>query len=320
MRGRTIRHSLGVALVQIALAVACRADFVIPMTTIGDVGNSADWTGLGAVNYAYQISTYEVTVAQYVEFLNAKAQSDPYGLYNPYMMGGMEGSIISQSGADGSYTYSAVAGAENEPVRYVSFFDGLRLCNWLANGQGNGDTETGSYDLSLGIWATRATNATWVLPNEDEWYKAAYYNASNSLYYNYPNGSDAVPQEPTDETTPREMNFGGTPYWGGNQYFTSIGETTGYSPYGVCDMGGNVQEWTETFSHGGGEYRITRGGMFVSPASSLATTYEAAYPPTGEDAGEGFRLVFIIPEPSTVLLCFTGLAALFLSWVKRRFR
>ena len=285
----------------------CQADVIVDLTYIGNAGNAADDSGLGSVAYDYYISTYEVTVAQYTEFLNAAAASDPYGLYNEYMMGGIEGSIIERSGTDGSYTYSAVAGAENEPVRYVSFYDGLRLCNWMANGQGSASTETGSYDLSLGIWATRGTNATWVLPNEDEWYKAAYYDAENDVYYNYPNGSDDVPAEPTDETTPREMNFGDKPYWQGNQYYTSIGETTGASPFGVNDLGGTDQEWTETFSHGGGDYRITRGGGFFSPASALSYSGTAAYSPSGEDSYEGLRLAYIIPEPLTVVLLLSGL-------------
>ena len=43
-------------------------------------------TGLGAVGYAYQIGEYDVTTAQYCQFLNAVATtSDPYGLYNPSM-------------------------------------------------------------------------------------------------------------------------------------------------------------------------------------------------------------------------------------------
>ena len=37
---------------------------------------------VGAVDYAYNIGTYEVTNAQYVEFLNAVAKTDGYGLYN----------------------------------------------------------------------------------------------------------------------------------------------------------------------------------------------------------------------------------------------
>ena len=59
------------------------ADVVFDLTYIGDAGNANDAsTGLGSVNYDYYIGTYEVTVAQYTEFLNAVAASDPYGLYN----------------------------------------------------------------------------------------------------------------------------------------------------------------------------------------------------------------------------------------------
>ena len=217
------------------------ADVIIDMTTIGNAGNAADSsTGLGSVNYDYQISTYEVTVAQYTAFLNAVAASDPNGLWSSSMGdgGGIGIPIITRSGEDGSYTYTASAGTENEPVRFVSFYDACRFCNWLANGQGSGDTETGSYTLSLEESVTRTANATWALPTEDEWYKAAYYDPETDTYSTYPNGSDDEPIEPADETTTREMNYGGPPYWQGSQYYTAIGETTGRSSYGVYDMGG----------------------------------------------------------------------------------
>lgn len=223
------------------LGASLYGDVIIEMTAIGDAGNSADWTGLGSVNYTYQISTYEVTVAQYTEFLNAVAASDPYRLYSDNMGSDPLGASIIRGGAPGSYTYTAVAGKENEPVRSVDFYDACRFSNWLANGQGSGDTEAGSYTLSLGVDITRTANATWVIPSEDEWYKAAYYDPVNDVYYDYPNGSDAVPAEPTDGSTPREMNFGDYPYWeedGSWVYYTDIGETTGQSPYGAYDMGG----------------------------------------------------------------------------------
>ena len=68
------------------------ADVVIDLTYVGNPGNPdddppGDFIG-GGVNYNYQIGTYEVTGSQYTEFLNAKAASDPYGLYNTYMGGG----------------------------------------------------------------------------------------------------------------------------------------------------------------------------------------------------------------------------------------
>ncbi|MFO0916519.1 MAG: hypothetical protein U0795_26420 [Pirellulales bacterium] len=42
--------------------------------TVGNAGNDAESTGLGAVSNVYRISQHEVNVAQYTEFLNA---SDP---------------------------------------------------------------------------------------------------------------------------------------------------------------------------------------------------------------------------------------------------
>src|SRR5688500_14946234 len=40
---------------------------------------------LGSVSRAFRMGKYEVTSAQYVEFLNAVARTDLYGLYNPDM-------------------------------------------------------------------------------------------------------------------------------------------------------------------------------------------------------------------------------------------
>ena len=294
-----------------AFCLSTNADLVIDLTYIGNPGNDADDTGFGAVNYSYYISTYEITVAQYTEFLNAVASSDPYGLYNPSMETGPLGAFIVRSGEDGSYTYATVAGTEDQPVRYVSWYDGLRLCNWLGNGQGSSSTETGSYDMVEGTWALRGSNATWVLPTEDEWYKAAYYSASNALYYDYPNGTDDVPSEPTDETTPRAMNFGDDPYWQGSVYFTSTGQTTGASPYGTYDQGGNVREWMETRSVQFPDHMI-RGGAFTEPALFLYSgTTQGADPET--EGLIGFRLVYIIPEPSTMLLLLFGAAVLALN-------
>ena len=287
-----------------------RADVIIDMTTIGNAGNTADSsTGLGSVNYDYQISTYEVTVAQYTEFLNAVAASDPYGLWSENMASDPLGASINRSGEDGSYTYTAVEGKENEPVRCVTFYDACRFCNWMANGQESGDTETGSYDLSLGVDITRSSGATWVLPSEDEWYKAAYYDPETDSYYDYPNGSDEMPEEPTDGTTTREMNFGDYPYWeedGSWVYYTDVGETTGQSPYGVYDMGGNVREWTDSVAWPSVN-RISRGGCLYDSASAMSATSDQPYDPSAEDHLHGLRVAFLIPETSTIVLLFSGI-------------
>ena len=314
------------ALIITAYVAACcllHADVVIDMTYVGNPGNPPDQPReppyepfyVGAVPYAYYIGTYEVTVAQYTEFLNSVAQSDPYGLYSPYMASGFAGPFITRSGTEGNYTYSAVDGKQDQPVRWVSLLDAMRFCNWMANGQGAGSTEYGSYDMSLGEDAVRSADATWVVPTLDEWYKAAYYSPMG-VYYDYPNGTDDVPDEPSDETTPRVFNFGDTPFWQGTVVFTSTGQTTGQSPYGTFDQGGNVEEWTETFSSW--DTRVLRGGYAFSPVGPLsAASFGNGASPIAEGEGVGFRIVFLIPEPSTLMLILLGLPVAFAAGVRQ---
>ncbi len=287
------------------------ADITFDMVTVGNPGNAADDTGHGSVSYVYQVGKYEVTVAQYAAFLNAKAATDYYGLYSESMQTDPLGSIIIRSGDSGSYTYSVVAGKENQPIRWVSLYDAMRFCNWLHNGQGDGDTESGSYDMRLGLFADRQAGATWVVTSEDEWYKAAYYDPENECYYDYPNGTDEVPEEPTDGTTPRVMNFGDDPYWapeGEREYFTSTGETTGYSAYGVYDMGGNVQEWTDTMDAPYLQYRVVRGGYYEVSEEELRASVNTAYHPD-QEGYTGIRLAYLIPEPGTIGLALLGFLA-----------
>lgn len=75
----------------------------------------------------------------------------------------------------------------NKPIGYISWGDAARFANWLTNGQptgmqGAGTTETGSYTLNGAMTntalqaVTRNANARYVVPTENEWYKAAYYD------------------------------------------------------------------------------------------------------------------------------------------------
>ncbi len=326
---KTISVLFAVAL--LLIGTGSRGDVLLDMVTIGDPGNPADprpWGPpydpfyLGSVSYTYQISKYEVTVSQYAEFLNAAAKSDPYGLYSDSMGGDgptVGGGFINRSGTSGSYSYSVVDGKENQPVRCVDYWSSLAFCNWLENGQGSGSSETGSYNLATGtIWLQREEGAHWVIPTEDEWYKAAYYDPDTETYYDYPNSSSDVPAEPTDETTPREMNFGDDPWWGGvGLVYTSAGETTGQSPYGVYDLGGNVEEWTETLSYGGGEFRIIRGGSYGDDEEYLRALSNYALDPDYGSGSNGFRVAYLtaVPEPATIGLTLLGFISV---WAWRR--
>ena len=67
-----MRKSIIVPLLVAIAAVAPSTVLADPVTmawsTVGNPGNDADSTGYGAVDYSYNIGTYDVTVSQYVAF------------------------------------------------------------------------------------------------------------------------------------------------------------------------------------------------------------------------------------------------------------
>jgi sulfatase modifying factor 1 len=257
----------------------------IDFITVSNAGNAADNTGYGAVAYEYKIGKYEVTNAQYAEFLNAKAATDSYGLYNV----GMASVGITRNGSSGSYTYAVTSGMEERPVVHVSWFDAARFSNWLSNGQGNADTETGSYNLngvSSGLILPIA-DAQIRLPSEDEWYKAAYYNGASSTYSLYPNGQNTI----TTGDANYNLSVGAT---------TNVGTYSGdASFYGTFDQAGNVYEWIDAVVL---TKRIGRGGSWYDTSDfAVSSLYRPDVGPEWEDVATGFRLA-AIPEPSAGIL------------------
>ena len=261
-------------LVAALLASTARAGTVnISLVPVGDPGNVADpLTGYGNVPYPYCMGEYDVTMGQYAAFLNAVASTgDPYGLYNTSMATATPTYGITRTSTSAGYSYGLVGSSANVPVTYVSWGDSARFVNWLQNGEptgseGTATTETGTYALDGGtsnaalIAVTRSTTASWVLPTVNEWYKAAYYSGvgTNASYWQYPTQSNAEPSYTLSNTGTNNANYSVVlttpPYTTSSDptdWLTPVGAFAGSpGPFGNFDMGGDVEQWTDTLVDG----------------------------------------------------------------------
>ena len=332
-----VRLKCLVAILALALPMAAaQAAINIETVAVGNLGNSADSTGYGAVDYAYRIGKYEVTSGQYAAFLNAVAATDTYGLYNTDMNNSSSGCQITQLGTSGSYTYDfsgrpigAVSDWVDRPVNYVDWGDAVRFANWLHNGQPTGaqdlsTTEDGAYlisgataDAAL-MSVTRKSNWTWSLPSEDEWYKAAYHqnNGDTGDYFLYPTSNNSAPSNDLDGGG-NNATFEDTDYTIGAPFWRTEGgaHSNSASPYDTFDQGGNMWEWNDAVVNSG-TARGVRSGSYFSGPNHMRATNSSFGVPTRASSPLGFRVSSRVPEPASVLV-WAGLIGLIL-WRRRR--
>ena len=311
-----------------ACAAGARAQVTIETLTVGNPGNAGELSGecvpngngpcreCGAVDYVYKIAKFEVTAGQYTEFLNAVADQDSCGLYSTSMWSSSDGCKIQRTGSSPNYSYSVGADWANRPVNYVSWGDAARFANWLHNGQPTGaqdltTTEDGSYYLN---WATsdeefmavvREPDASWVIPSEDEWYKAAYHynDGVTGNYYDYPTSNDSIPSNALIDPDPgNNANFyTQSGYTIGSPYYRTVAGDfeNSESPYGTFDQGGNVFEWNEAILYS--SQRGLRGGSFynIFATDNLHAAYRGNLHPSYGGQVFGFR-VAEVSEPGPV--------------------
>ncbi|MBX3412798.1 MAG: SUMF1/EgtB/PvdO family nonheme iron enzyme [Pirellulales bacterium] len=266
------------------------------------------------MGYDYRIGIHEVTNVQYAAFLNTVGQSsaDAALVYST-------SSIILRTGADGNYAYSVQNGWDNKPAA-VSLFQAMRFINWLENGQGGPETiQNGTYTL-LGNDAvpsnvgsiTRNSDSMWWLPNEDEWYKAAYGIPGSDAYFLFPTSSDLTP---VAESPPGGTNSANYATLIDGSY-TDVGAyLDSASPFGTFDQGGNIQEWLEDSTNSG----LMRGGDTIDDASYLASTRRYFNVPVNQSGG--FRVaVASVPEPNSLTLAVLGCTITLAIALRRRNR
>lgn len=316
--------SIGISATLSLAPLQSNASVVIDSVAIGNANNLVDSsTGYGAVSYAFKMSKYKVTIAQYAEFLNAVAsyqgaRSDAgwsviKGLYKCEMdetksnciafKGQDPGQLIQRTGAGtlaspyayvvrSSTVWGAVAG--DRPIPWVTWFDAARFANWIHNNQPLRDgTESGSYTLTnyqQAGYVARNLGALFWIPSEDEWYKAAYFDPtkSDNSYWNYPAKSDIPPRIALVSSNPAAPAANFQNVYKGNVagVLTPVGAySTSSSFYGTFDQGGLLWEWTEAAypNPSAGPNRIVRGGSWGPGVTPLRKTIRRDYGPMGTD-------------------------------------
>ncbi len=165
---------------------------------------------VGGVKYRYGIGQLEVTVAQWVAFLNT---ADPAGRNRHKLYSSNEsgtawpkyGQIDFSAGAARGRHYT-VASPEwaDKPYGFANFLRSARFVNSLYNGRLlskrvsaesgfryvtyrvrlSRDTESGMYDMTERAM-TRSRKSGFVVPSQNEWIKAAYYDPNGGGKYSY---------------------------------------------------------------------------------------------------------------------------------------
>ena len=259
----------------------------IDFVAIGDAGNAGDTrgaaspSGAGSVAYGYSIGKYEITNGQWDTFVSAAGA--PTG--NP------------------SYAYDESASwtGTDVPTNEVSWYEAAQFCNYLTTGdkslgayQFNGnDTNPGDFTGIDRDSAISTYGMVYVIPTEDEWYKAAYYTGSG--YSAYANGTDTAPIAGVDTN----YDYAIQPPSTGQPWDVGLGTI---EQNGTFNMMGNVFEWNEALI---GSNRGRRGGSYYGSDDSLSSSYRYHYNPTLERDGVGFR-VASVPEPCSLVLLGLG--------------
>jgi hypothetical protein len=167
---------------------------------------------VGGVKKPFAIGELETTVAQWVAFLNTADPSgkDQHNLYSP-----IEGSKawpkygsvnFSASKSSGNHYSVALPEWANKPYSFSDFTRAARFVNSMQNGKVLGTTKSVTSDFTVVSYRVRLSSKTstgmydftrrragkyrtaksgFVVPSQNEWIKAAYFDPSGGGTYSY---------------------------------------------------------------------------------------------------------------------------------------
>ncbi|MEX2169340.1 MAG: SUMF1/EgtB/PvdO family nonheme iron enzyme [Pirellulales bacterium] len=276
--------------------------FDIEFVPIGQPGNPPDANPnpAGAVPYQYRMGKYEISEQ-----------------------------MIDKANALGALGITKDTRGPDMPATSVTWYEAARFVNWLNESTGHALAykfdDLGNFQLWQPVDPGydpnnlyRNRRAFYFLPSLNEWHKAAYYDPIAGVYYDYPTGSDSVPDgiDSVGDTEFAAVFFDGGLNSGPNE-ITNVGLT---SAYGTAGQGGNVEEWEESafdrINNIAGEHRSDNGGTWQTALNVLAASHTGiGIAPSFEGQFLGLR-VATVPEPSSLSLFVLWLSAILMG---RRF-
>ena len=210
-----------------------------------------------SVSYDYRISTTELTVGKYFEFVEAVAPHIQALGGNVGDLAG-SGTLVYMGMSGGIPRYQMLAGTANLPARNTIEYFAL-MANWLHNGAPP-VTEATMAHFQSGAYSNwrdpvRSEGAEYWIPSRDEWNKAVYWDPNRDGpgqggYWLYPNASNE-PLNPGDPALGGETNAGTQQQWpaGHDRMPWEVGSYADVqTPWGLLDASGGEREWTDTRS------------------------------------------------------------------------
>ena len=154
-----------------------------------------------------------------------------------------------------------------------------KYCNWGHSGRDN-------HPINCVDWKQATTFARWAggrLPTGEEWTYAA---TSGGQSWDYPWGDETA-------TCSRAVMDNGGSGCGEDRTWPVCRKPAGKSTQGVCDLAGNVSEWTAEAV--GPNQRVRRGGCYLSDASYLRVSKTFDNITAHRRPNLGFRLARSVP-------------------------
>lgn len=243
------------------------------------------------LSYDFLLGRHEVTVAQFRRFVDAvgfKTDAERGAGAAVYARGD-----IWETKRDASWRMPYFAQTRDHPVVCVSWNDAKAFCDWV----GLKDTKKPKG------WEYR-------LPTEAEWEYAA--RGPDGRKYPWGNAWDGARCNSGDRVSSLPH---GTPSINDRSERTSpVGSFSprGDSPFGACDMAGNVLEWCEDWfdedcykrppaddpiNLASGDRRVVRGGCYLFGRDRCRTTFRWNLPPESCSNSLGFRIVLAPSRP-----------------------